>query len=252
MVGRRRQAEQSVQGVSALDRSSTAPALIIAFTNNLVLDFKAATTTIPIVGMFAVPVEAGIVASLARPGGNITGASIDVGESSGASGFNCCAGGAAGHQIWVPPIASSTEVGAKRAIAWDGSYVGWPTARSYGIDFAALGHRVADIVDEILKGAKPSDIPLFQPTKFERPSISRQRTAGLTVPGSSAPRTLHGGMCAFDQPHHTIGARGPNVAGGGRSSWDDPLPACQSQSAKSDFPQNMAMWGILELAAKFH
>ena len=55
------------------------PDLIIAITNNLVLDFKAATTTIPIVGVFAIPVEAGIVASLARPGGNITGVSVDVG-----------------------------------------------------------------------------------------------------------------------------------------------------------------------------
>ena len=45
------------------------PDLIIAFTSNLVLDFKAATITIPIVGMFPVPVEAGIVAILARPGG---------------------------------------------------------------------------------------------------------------------------------------------------------------------------------------
>jgi ABC transporter substrate binding protein len=66
------------------------PDLIIIFTNNLTLDFKAATTTIPIVGTFASPVEMGIVASLARPGGNITGVSVDVGQSSGASGFNCC------------------------------------------------------------------------------------------------------------------------------------------------------------------
>jgi putative tryptophan/tyrosine transport system substrate-binding protein len=55
------------------------PDLIIAITNNLVLDFKAATTTIPIVGVFSSPVEGGIVASLARPGGNITGVSVNVG-----------------------------------------------------------------------------------------------------------------------------------------------------------------------------
>jgi putative ABC transport system substrate-binding protein len=47
--------------------------------NNLTLDFKAATTTIPIVGFFSVPVETGIVASLARPEGNITGLSPTVG-----------------------------------------------------------------------------------------------------------------------------------------------------------------------------
>jgi putative ABC transport system substrate-binding protein len=53
------------------------PDLIIAITNQLTLDFKAASSTIPIVGVFAIPVEAGIVPSLAHPGGNVTGASVD-------------------------------------------------------------------------------------------------------------------------------------------------------------------------------
>ena len=57
------------------------PELIVAIgSNNLVLDFKAATTTIPIVGAMAVPVETRIVASLARPSGNITGVAVDVGR----------------------------------------------------------------------------------------------------------------------------------------------------------------------------
>ena len=55
------------------------PDLIIAFNSQFVLDLKAATSTIPIVGIFADPVGTGIVPSLARPGGNITGVSIDVG-----------------------------------------------------------------------------------------------------------------------------------------------------------------------------
>jgi putative ABC transport system substrate-binding protein len=38
---------------------------------------------------------------------------------------------------------------------------------SYGVDLADVGHRVADMVDQILKGAKPANIPIFQPTKFE-------------------------------------------------------------------------------------
>jgi putative ABC transport system substrate-binding protein len=54
------------------------PDVIVAFGNNLVLDFKAATSTIPIVAMFANPI--GIVQSLARPGGNITGVSVDIGS----------------------------------------------------------------------------------------------------------------------------------------------------------------------------
>jgi putative ABC transport system substrate-binding protein len=55
------------------------PELIIATGNFLVLDVKAATSTIPIVGTFADPVGTGIVPSLARPGGNVTGVSTDVG-----------------------------------------------------------------------------------------------------------------------------------------------------------------------------
>jgi putative ABC transport system substrate-binding protein len=56
------------------------PDLIIAISSNFTLDFKAATSTIPIVGIFNAPIEFGIVPSLARPGGNITGVSLDVGE----------------------------------------------------------------------------------------------------------------------------------------------------------------------------
>src|SRR5215831_6777793 len=55
------------------------PDVIISTTTYLTLDFKAATTTIPIVGMFAYPVEAGVVSSLARPGGNITGVAVNIG-----------------------------------------------------------------------------------------------------------------------------------------------------------------------------
>jgi putative ABC transport system substrate-binding protein len=58
---------------------SRKPDLIIAMGNFLVLNVKGATSTIPIVGTFADPVGTGIVPSLARPGGNITGVSVDVG-----------------------------------------------------------------------------------------------------------------------------------------------------------------------------
>jgi putative ABC transport system substrate-binding protein len=53
------------------------PDVIVALTTELTLDFKAATTTIPIVGVFGGPIETGIVLSLAHPGGNVTGASVD-------------------------------------------------------------------------------------------------------------------------------------------------------------------------------
>jgi putative tryptophan/tyrosine transport system substrate-binding protein len=55
------------------------PDLILAASSRLVLNFKAATATIPIVGLTADPVAVGIVSNLARPGANITGISADAG-----------------------------------------------------------------------------------------------------------------------------------------------------------------------------
>jgi putative ABC transport system substrate-binding protein len=55
------------------------PDVILASSGRVALAFKAATATIPIVGVTADPVASGIVSNLARPGGNITGVSIDAG-----------------------------------------------------------------------------------------------------------------------------------------------------------------------------
>ena len=55
------------------------PDLIFTDQNGVVLALKAATTTIPIVGYTSDPVANGIVSSLARPGGNITGVSVNAG-----------------------------------------------------------------------------------------------------------------------------------------------------------------------------
>ena len=54
---------------------------------------------------------------------------------------------------------------------------------SYGIDLADLGHRVADLVDQILKGAKPGEIPIFQPTQFELSiNLKTAKTLGIELP----------------------------------------------------------------------
>jgi putative ABC transport system substrate-binding protein len=55
---------------------NTQPDLILAVGGRLSLDFKMATTTIPIVTIVIDPIALGLVASIARPGGNITGVTI--------------------------------------------------------------------------------------------------------------------------------------------------------------------------------
>lgn len=55
--------------------------------------------------------------------------------------------------------------------------------RSYGVNFADLDRRAAYYVDRILKGAKPADLPIEQPTKYEM--IVNLKTAnqiGLNIP----------------------------------------------------------------------
>ena len=63
----------------ARDVVNTHPELIFSVTTRLALNFKAATTTVPIVTVTADPIAGGLVSSLARPGGNITGVAVDAG-----------------------------------------------------------------------------------------------------------------------------------------------------------------------------
>jgi putative tryptophan/tyrosine transport system substrate-binding protein len=226
------------------------PDVIIAFTTYLVLDFKPTTSTIPIVGLFAIPVEAGIVQSLARPGGNITGVSDDIGSAQWSKRIQllrqvvpqvtrlalltsrsvpdqfdgpvrelCRVLGATpvGPPLDYPineaeyrrVFAAFAEHGADAIMAFDTSenfnnrrliaelaekhrlpaicpfrqFVEVGGLMSYGINLEDVTRYMAGMVDRILKGAKPADIPIYQPTKFELLINLKAATAlGLTIP----------------------------------------------------------------------
>ena len=226
------------------------PDLIIAISNYLVLDLKKATSTIPIVGIFATPIDFGIVPSLARPGGNITGVSVDVGSDQWAKRMQLLKEAvpqitrlgvlqtrnvrerwsALSREIALknlvsivgPPLerptdeqeyhrvfAALAQEGADGLLVNDESenasylrlivelaekgrlptiypfrqYVEAGGLMAYGIDASDVGHRVADLADKILKGAKPGEIPIFQPTHFELSiNLKTAKTLGIELP----------------------------------------------------------------------
>ena len=224
---------------------------LTSISNSFVLDLKAATSTIPIVGIIGDPIEAGIAPSVARPGGNITGVTVDVGwwdqwakrvqllkeavpqitrlgvletrnvrEKFGAEERDMALKNSV--SIVGPPLGRPTDEQEYQrvfaALAQEGAdgllvsgeaehdtnrrlivelaakgrlptiypwrqFVEAGGLMSYGIDLVDLGHRVADLVDQILKGAKPGEIPIFQPTHFELViNLKTAKTLGIELP----------------------------------------------------------------------
>jgi putative tryptophan/tyrosine transport system substrate-binding protein len=209
---------------------------------------KQATTTIPIVLAVAFdPVSAGLVSSLARPGGNVTGISIQQPELIDkrlellrevipqlrrlavmananyappmleAERVRATAHAldleAARLEIWrseeIAPafeaisgkadalyVVSDALIAANRTqivtlalsarlptILSYRDYVEAGGLMSYGPNYADLFRRAADMVDKILHGTKPGDIPVEQPSKFELViNLATARAIGLTVP----------------------------------------------------------------------
>jgi putative ABC transport system substrate-binding protein len=217
---------------------------------------KQATTTLPIVfATFPDAVGSGLVTSLARPGGNLTGLSVLTPElvakrleqlTQAAPGVTRVAvlwhpGGFTGAERTEKDILKRAEVAAttlgvrlqfveargpadldrafsdmararagalivlgstmlfneRRRLADLAATNRLPTVyglrefvdagglMSYGPDLADLFRRAATYVDKILKGAKPADLPVEQPTKFELViNLKTAKALGLTIPPS--------------------------------------------------------------------
>jgi putative tryptophan/tyrosine transport system substrate-binding protein len=225
------------------------PDLIVVLGGDLVPFVKGATSTIPIVMLTSQdPVEAGEVASFARPGGNLTGVAFVSSETAGKRlQFlkEAVASLTRVAVLWNPDHPDGeyrdTEAAARRLgihvqslevrrpEEFDGAFeaatrarpealmvvssrfmnlnrsrvlefvgkqrvplvTGWgPWARagsfmSYGPDLDALVRRAATHVDKILRGAKPADLPVEQPTKFELViNLKTAKALGLTIPPS--------------------------------------------------------------------
>jgi len=222
---------------------------VIVTTGTGILAAKKASGTIPIViAAAADPVGAGLVSSLARPGGNITGLSLMVPDLDGKrlellkEAFPKVARVAI---LWQPgatrgnlpltelePVAKALRLkllplpvrslddfdsafarakrdGAQALITGTGGlittqqrqvlefaaknrlpamynnseYVKAGGLMSYGPSYTDLFRRAADFVDKILKGTKPAEIPVEQPTKFEFViNLNAAKQIGLTIP----------------------------------------------------------------------
>ena len=225
--------------------------LIVAPGTAAALAAKEATSTIPIVTVVVGdPVGSRLIASLARPGGNVTGMSSAAPDiiakglqllKEGAprlsrvavlrnattpvyvTSFKALEVAARTLRVRLQPIEVRTpqdiesafaamtkeraealfplddplmyqqrrriaDLAAKHRLPTVSSQRLFPEAgalMSYGPSFADLFRRAATYVDKILKGAKPADLPVEQPTKFELViNLKTAKALGLTIPPS--------------------------------------------------------------------
>jgi putative ABC transport system substrate-binding protein len=132
------------------------PEVIVTVTNPIVIAVTAATSTIPIVALMFDPLKAGLVTSLARPGGNLTGVNLGVGveiwgkrlqilkEAIPAASTVAFMGR---REDWEGPVGQVLrDAGGRLAIALTGIFPGEGTRAEFERVFAAMSRQLLDAV----------------------------------------------------------------------------------------------------------
>src|SRR5712691_8372009 len=83
----------------------------------------------------------------------------------------------------LQPIVNLAAKSRLPAMYWEGRWVDAGGLMSYGPSYPELWRRAAIYVDKILKGARPSELPIEQPTTFELVvNLKTAKALGLTLP----------------------------------------------------------------------